>query len=108
MTRQVKLALFFGAKEFSLIAQVCQKIAIAVYVGLEPLQLADQRAFGFFVFRIEGADLLVQQIAEEGRWPGARDLLALPRRDQSRVASRPRARGTYVQPISCAYCRMRA
>lgn len=64
---QVQFAPLFCAIKFALIAQVCQKIAVPIYVALQPLQFADECAFGFFVFRIKVAHLLVQQIAEKWR-----------------------------------------
>ena len=42
-------------------------MSVAIDVGVEALKLADQRALGVLVFRIESADLSVQQIAEEQR-----------------------------------------
>ena len=50
-----------------LIAQRRQKVAVAVDVGMKPLKLTDERPLGFFVFRIEGANLRMQQVAEEQR-----------------------------------------
>ncbi len=50
-----------------LIAQRRQKIAVAVNVRMEPLELTDQRPLGFLILWIEGANLRMQQIAEEQR-----------------------------------------
>ena len=65
--RQVELAVFLRAEKFVLIAQCLQEIAVAVDVSVETLELADQRALGLLVFRVEGADLAVQQVAEVER-----------------------------------------
>ena len=50
-----------------LIAQRRQKVAIAVNVRMEPLELTDERSLGFLIFRIESADLRMQQVTEEER-----------------------------------------
>jgi hypothetical protein len=63
--RDVQLAVFFGAKKLMLVAQRVQKIAIAIDVRVKPLEFAHQRTLGFFVFRIKGEHLRVQQVAEE-------------------------------------------
>jgi hypothetical protein len=63
---QVQLTLFLRTVEFALVPEVRQEISIAVYVSLEAFEFANKRTFGLFVFRIEGANLLVEQIAKEG------------------------------------------
>ncbi len=98
---QVQFPALLGAEEFSLVAQVGEEVAVAGDVRVEPLELAHQRALGFFVFRVEGAHLGVEQVAEVKR-RRPRPVLG---RGAVRIKPPPRlgfARGTYVQPISCA------
>ncbi len=83
---QIEFALFFAVKEFALIAQVGQKIAVTGDIRIEPLKLADQRTFGFLVLRIELADFRVQQIAEIKRSrAGAISIPVLPLRERVEV-----------------------
>ena len=61
---QVKLTVFLSAEKFPLIAKVIQEMAIPGNAGVEPLKLANNRAFSFLVFRVERSHLRVKQIAE--------------------------------------------
>ena len=61
---QIQLPIFFSAEEFSLVAQVGQKLTVTGNVGIQPPQLPDQRAFCLFVLWIESEDLSVKQVVE--------------------------------------------
>ena len=60
---------FGGAIESCLVAQVFQQVAVAEDACLETLQFADQGAARFRVFRIELADLRIEQFIEVERRP---------------------------------------
>lgn len=51
-------------EELALVAQESEAVAVAGDVGMQPLKLADQRAFGLLVFGIELADFGVEQVSK--------------------------------------------
>ena len=64
---EVQFPIVFGAEEFTLVAQVGQKLTVAGDVCIEPPELADQRAFSLFVFWIKSQNLGMEQIVEVQR-----------------------------------------
>lgn len=68
---EIQFAALLRTKEFAPVAEVIQKITIAVDIGMQAAQLSYQRAFGFFVFGVKLSNFGIQQIVkEEGGAPG--------------------------------------
>jgi hypothetical protein len=65
--------------------------------GLEPPQVANQRSLSLFVFRIEGADLSAQHVAEKGR----RRMRAIFRRCRVRIEAAGADEGYELAPFHC-------
>lgn len=64
---KIKLAAVLGTEKLMLIAENVQKVTVSINVRVQPLELAHQRALGFLVFRVKGADLGMEQVSEEKR-----------------------------------------
>ena len=104
---QVALALRISVEELAPVAQVLDKFPLAVDVGVEITESAEQRAFGLGITRVELPHLGIKQSRRRRAigpwrvpWSGASG--SNPRR---RSAS---SRETIVQPMASAYSRIQA
>src|SRR5713101_8780833 len=57
---QVQFAIFVGAKELRLVAEIGEKVTVACDVGVQPAKLAEQCTLSLFVFWVEGEHLGVE------------------------------------------------
>jgi len=60
--RQVQLPILLGTEEFPLVAKVGEVIAVPGNAGIQAGKLAKERVVSTTVFRIEAADLRVEQV----------------------------------------------
>src|SRR4051794_22793445 len=68
---QIEFAVFVTDIELCRVAQVAQEIAVARDVGLDALQVADERSLSLLVLRVERFDLRIQNVPEvQGGCPG--------------------------------------